>query len=81
MTLAAVKKLGIKLPLKQRVQLANALYESIPPMRGPSSIFEMEARLDEVETGKVKPISGKAFLAELDQLTGSICRKRRGQRG
>jgi putative addiction module component (TIGR02574 family) len=81
MTLAAVKKLAIKLPPKQRVQLANALYESIPPMRGPSSISEMEARLEEVESGKVKPISGKTFLAELDQMMGAVRCKRRGQRG
>ncbi len=81
MTLAAVKKLAIQLPLRQRMQLANALYESVSPMRGPSSIAEMEARLEEVESGKVKPISGKDFLAELDQMIGSVRRKRRGQRG
>jgi putative addiction module component (TIGR02574 family) len=80
-TLAAVKKLAIKLPLRQRIKLANELYESVPPMRGPSSLAELEARFEEVESGKVKPIPAKVFLAELDQMMGSIRRKRRGQRG
>ena len=81
MTLAAVKKLAISLPLKQRIKLANELYDSIPPMREPVTLEELEQRVDEIESGKVKAIPGDVFITELDQLMGSIRRKRLGQRG
>jgi len=72
MTLAAVKKLAVQLPLKQRIQLANALYETVPPMRGPSSIAELERRADEVLSGKVKPITWGEFQRDLDEMRESI---------
>ncbi len=72
MTLTAVKKLAIKLPLKQRIQLANALYETVPPMREPSSIAELERRADEVISGKVKAVSWSEFQSDLDEMRKSI---------
>jgi hypothetical protein len=81
MTLAAVKKLAIKLPLKQRMKLAEAMLETLPPMRKPLTLAELEARIDEVESGKVTPISGKVFLAELEEMERSIGHKRPRQRG
>ena len=81
MTLAAVKKLAIKLPLKQRMKLAEAMLETLPPMRKSSTLAELEARIDEVESGKVKPVSGKVFLAELEKMKRSVDYKRPRQRG
>jgi putative addiction module component (TIGR02574 family) len=72
MTLAAVKKLAISLPLKQRIKLANALYDTIPPMRGPSSLAELEARAEDVLSGKVKCVSGEEFDRVLARMEKSI---------
>lgn len=80
MTLAAVKKLAIKLPLAERLKLADAMWESIPPMREPVTLAELERRADEVESGKVKAIPGSVFIAELKEMKRSIQRRAR-QRG
>jgi putative addiction module component (TIGR02574 family) len=72
MTLTAVKKLAVQLPLKQRIKLANALYETFPPMRAPSSIAELERRAEEVISGKVKAITWDEFQRDLDEMTKSI---------
>jgi len=72
MTLAAVKKLAIKLPLKQRLQLADALYETLPPLRGSVGLAELERRADEVISGKVKGIPWDEFKKELTKMRKSI---------
>jgi len=86
MTLAAVKKLAIQLPLRQRMKLADTLLESIPPMREPVTLAELERRADEVLSGKVKGISGEEFDRDLAEMERSIrgvranVVQRRGQR-
>ncbi len=80
MTLAAVKKLAIKLPPAQRMKLADALLDTIPPMRKPVTLAELETRIDEVAAGKVKAISGDAFDRELDEMEKSIGQSRSAQR-
>jgi len=82
MTLAAVKKLAIKLPLRQRMKLANALYESLPilPLPGSVGLAELERRADEVESGKVKGVPVDEFLAKLDAIVRPV-HKRPRQRG
>jgi len=72
MTLAAVKKLAFQLPKADRVKLADALLESIPPYREPVTLAELERRADEVESGKVKPVSGRQFRAHLTRLRKSV---------
>jgi hypothetical protein len=79
-TLAAVKKLAINLPLKQRLQLADALYGSMPPLQGSVGIAELERRADEVESGNVKALDADVVLADLDQLVRLKPHKRRRQR-
>jgi putative addiction module component (TIGR02574 family) len=79
-TLAAVKKLAVSLPLKQRLQLADALYGSLPPLRGSVGIAELERRADEVESGKVKALKADVVLAELELLVRAKTHKRRRQR-
>ena len=81
MTLAAIKKLAIKLPLADRLTLAEEMWKSIPPMRQPLTLAELEARADEVESGKVKAISGEQFDLELAQLEKEIFQRRSAQRG
>jgi putative addiction module component (TIGR02574 family) len=81
MTLAAVKKLAIKLPLRQRMKLADTLLESIPPMREPVTLAELERRADEVEAGTAKTISYRTFAADLAKMRKSIGQRRPGQRG
>ncbi len=79
MTLAAVKKLAIKLPLKQRLQLADALYETLPPLRGSVGLAELERRADEVISGKVKGIAWEQFELEIKKMRKSITPKRHRQ--
>jgi putative addiction module component (TIGR02574 family) len=79
-TLAAVKKLAMKLPSRQRLQLADTLYDSLPS-REPTPIDELERRADEVISGKVKPIPGDVFLAGLRRTIRQLAHKRSRQRG
>jgi putative addiction module component (TIGR02574 family) len=81
MTLAAVKKLAIKLPPAQRLKLADALLETLPPMRKPVTLAELERRIDEVASGKVKAVPGDVFDAELDAMEKSIGQRRSAHRG
>ena len=76
MTLAAVKKLAIKLPLRQRLKLAEAMLETLPPLREPVTLEELERRADEVLSGKVKAISSEEFdrdLAEMEKSIKGVC--------
>jgi putative addiction module component (TIGR02574 family) len=81
MTLAAIKKLAVKLPLADRLKLADAMWESVPSMREPVTLAELERRADEVDSGKAKLVSSEEFDANLAQLTKSLRRKRSAQRG
>jgi putative addiction module component (TIGR02574 family) len=81
MTLAAVKKLAIQLSPAQRMKLADALLDSIPPMRKATTLAELESRIDEVASGKVKAIPGDVFDAELDEMEKSIGQRRSTHRG
>ena len=68
-----VEKLAHALPEDQRIRLANPLYESVGE-EGQGTEAEIEAawgdeikrRLDEIDSGKVKMISGDDFLSHLD---------------
>ena len=68
MTLAAAKKLIFKLPLKERLRFADELVDSIPPMREPVTLAELERRADEVISGKVKGIPWEEFERDLDKM-------------
>jgi putative addiction module component (TIGR02574 family) len=81
MTLAAVKKLAIKLPPQQRLQLADVLYESLPLLRGSVGLAELERRADEVISGKVKGIPWEEFKRDLREMRKSITPKRHRQGG
>ena len=81
MTLAAVKKIAIKLPPKQRLQLADALYDSVPVLPGSVGLAELERRADEVISGKVKGIPWEEFERELQETRKSITPKRPRQGG
>jgi putative addiction module component (TIGR02574 family) len=72
MSLAAVKKPAIKLPPKQRLQLADVLYESLPILPGSVGLAELELRADEVISGKVKGIPWEEFKKELTEMRKSI---------
>jgi putative addiction module component (TIGR02574 family) len=81
MTLAAVEKLAIKLPLRQRMKLANMLLGSIPPMRESVTLQELERRADEVEAGTVKTVSYRTFAKDLAKMKKSIGQRRPAHRG
>jgi putative addiction module component (TIGR02574 family) len=81
MTLAAVKKLAIKLPPKQRLQLAEALFESVPLLQGSVGLAELERRADEVESGKVQALDADEVLAALEKMIQPKAHKRLRQRG
>jgi putative addiction module component (TIGR02574 family) len=81
MTLAAIQRLANELPLAERLELAEHLWNSIPPMRQSLTLAELEARVDEIESGKVKAISAQEFDVELAQLEKEILHKRSPHRG
>ena len=72
MTLATAKKLILKLPPKQRLKFADELTLSAVGMPGSVGLAELERRIDEVESGKVKPISWEEFQRDLHKLRKSI---------
>jgi putative addiction module component (TIGR02574 family) len=75
MTLATLKKAALRLPANQRVKLANALVESIPPHREAVTFEELERRADEVISGKVKAISSEEFDVGIDRLMQGFAQK------
>ncbi len=81
MTLASVKKLAIQRPEVERMKLAEALLQSLPPMREPVTLAELEARADAVISGKVAAISEKQFDRSLSEMEKSITQIRPAQRG
>ncbi len=72
MTLAALKKLAFQLPQAERMKLAGELLDTIPPHREPVTLTELKQRADEVESGKIKPVSAAKFDAHLALLRKSI---------
>jgi putative addiction module component (TIGR02574 family) len=87
MTLAALKKEVLRLPLNQRIKLANAVFESLPSAREPLTFEELEKRADEALSGSVKMIPAEQFHREARTLVKRIARRRvkaqsrSGQRG
>lgn len=69
-----VRKIAHALPEEQRIQLANALYESVISDEPEASEAELTAawgdeikrRLDEVDSGAVQMIPGAEVLARMD---------------
>jgi putative addiction module component (TIGR02574 family) len=76
MTFAAIKKLALQLPLRDRMKLANAMWDSLPPRREPVTLAELERRADEVESGRVKTISSEEFHKRMERLKKSLLGKR-----
>jgi putative addiction module component (TIGR02574 family) len=64
--------MAFQLPEIQRAKLASALLDSIPPHRPPVTLEELKRRADEVETGKVKPVSSVEFDAHIARLRTPI---------
>ena len=81
MTLAAAKELIFKLPRRQRLRLAAELSSPDPILPGSVGIEELERRIDEVESGKVKTVPADKVLADLKKLIRSKAHKRPRQRG
>ena len=77
MTLTALKKEVLQLPLAQRVRLANAVFESLPSHRKALSLEEMEKRAEEALSGSVKMISAEQFDRETEELLNKLARKPR----
>ena len=71
-SLAKLVREALKLPLQERMKLANALLDSTPSFREPLTLAELEQREEEVESGKAKPISSDEFDAHIARLRKSI---------
>jgi hypothetical protein len=76
MTLTALKKEVLQLPAAQRIKLANAVFESLPPAREALSFAEMEKRADEALSGSVKMIGANEFHEGARKLINKIARQR-----
>ncbi len=72
MTLAAAKKLILKLPLNKRLEIAAEI--SAPALPGSVGLEELERRADEVLSGKEKGILWEEFERELKAMERSIKR-------
>ena len=71
-SLAELAREAVELPLQDRMKLANALLDSTPAFREPLTLEELEHRAEEVESGKVKPVSSGKFDAHITRLRASI---------
>jgi hypothetical protein len=81
MTLAALKKEVLRLPLNQRLKLAEAVYESVPSAPKPLTFEELEKRADEALSGSVKMYDADEVFAGARKLVQKIARQRaRSQR-
>ncbi|MCE0521782.1 MAG: addiction module protein [Methylacidiphilales bacterium] len=77
MTLTALKKEVLRLPVAQRIKLANAVFESLPSHRKALSFEELDKRADEALSGSVKMISAEQFDRETEELLNKLARQRR----
>jgi len=81
MTLAALKKEVLRLPLEQRLKLADAVYESVPSAPKPLSFEEREKRAEEALSGSVKMYDADEVFTDARKLVEKIARQRsRSQR-
>jgi hypothetical protein len=87
MTLAALKKEVLRLPISQRVQVADAVFGSLPVLRPPLSFEEREKRADEALSSSATVIGADECYAGARKLIGKIARhlatnqRRPAQRG
>jgi len=79
MTLTALKKEVLRLPLAQRIKLANAVFESLPSPQKALSFAEREKRAEEALSGSVKMISAEQFDRETEELLNKLARRRKSQ--
>jgi putative addiction module component (TIGR02574 family) len=77
MTLAALKKEVLRLPLNQRLKLAEAVYESVSSAPKPLTFEELEKRADEALSGTVKMIPAEQFHREARALVKKIGLRRK----
>ncbi len=63
---------ALELPLQERMKLAKALLDSTPAFRNPLTLKELERRAEEVESGKIEPVSSDEFDAHITRLRASI---------
>lgn len=71
--MSAIKEIEqavLALPLKERVQLAESLLESLPPIGNVWSeaeeLAEAERRESEISSGKVQPIAENEFWKKIE---------------
>ncbi|HEV3271201.1 MAG TPA: hypothetical protein VGZ93_03375 [Candidatus Methylacidiphilales bacterium] len=76
MTLTALKKEALQLPAAQRIKLANAVFESLPPAREALSFAERERRAEEALSSSVKMIGADEFHEGARKLVDKIARRR-----
>jgi putative addiction module component (TIGR02574 family) len=81
MTLAAMREMADKLPVGERLELAEHIWASVPPFRQSLTLAEIESRIDDIESGRVQPLSSQEFEARMTALEGELLHKRSGQRG
>ena len=65
-----LQKAALALPVEQRAWLAESLLSSLPPLSDPWSeaeeLAEVERREQEVESGKVQPLSETEFWKRVE---------------
>jgi putative addiction module component (TIGR02574 family) len=81
MTLAAMREMADQLSVGERLELAEHIWGSLPPFRQSLTLAEIEARIDDIESGRVQPLSSEEFEAKMVALENELLHKRSGQRG
>lgn len=70
--MAEIERAALKLPLGQRVSLAQSLLDSLPPgvedMSEAAELDEAERREREIETGQVQPIREAELWRRVESL-------------
>jgi hypothetical protein len=70
MSLAEVEKRALALSEEERGRLAAALLETLPPPGTEVSDEEVWAREEEIESGRVQPISHEEFIRRVAEKRG-----------
>ena len=78
-TLEKIEREALALPVRQRAQLVDKLWESLGdttyPLLSPEWEAEIERRCRDIDAGKVKPISGERVMKKATAILEKVRRK------
>ena len=81
-TLTEITGLAMELSEEERLLLADALYNSLPAEEDldPEFVTELERRMDDIRTGRVKTIPWEEVRAQIDRVIDDSPTRSKSQR-